>query len=358
QSSERHFLRGTIQRQVQTAVRQYESKIQERRNRLRVLLEETKETTVERQARMREKAKVLRLRREGARQPGVRQAGAQCEELRTTESRRREQQVSVERAAQVRSRQELQLLRQQEEKLFDELWDSDRRAKEERERQREQRQEQRNKEQLDVLKSQVEAAKLRRQKEKELREEDAHLLVCVSHTFIIKSAETSGSGTRRRQLDQGLRLKMKRLAQEQQEELQLDMSILQQLLAQESDEKHPAVFLQLELREEQQRYRQYLSEELQKQRREEEETKQLIEEKLKETWTNRLINEVMEARRLQIQHKRKKKREDRNFTSEFSLYQGRGAQSSEAYQADLRAQVKHQQQLRREERAQAEREHR
>uniref|UniRef100_A0A7N6B1Y0 Trichohyalin-plectin-homology domain-containing protein n=1 Tax=Anabas testudineus TaxID=64144 RepID=A0A7N6B1Y0_ANATE len=295
---------------------------------------------------MREKAKVLRLRREGQ------LFREQCEELRTTESRRREQQVSVERAAQVRSRQELQLLRQQEEKLFDELWDSDRRAKEERERQREQRQEQRNKEQLDVLKSQVEAAKLRRQKEKELREEDAHLLVSAA-------AETSGSGTRRRQLDQGLRLKMKRLAQEQQEELQLDMSILQQLLAQESDEKHPAVFLQLELREEQQRYRQYLSEELQKQRREEEETKQLIEEKLKETWTNRLINEVMEARRLQIQHKRKKKREDRNFTSEFSLYQGRGAATChEAYQADLRAQVKHQQQLRREERAQAEREHR
>lgn len=80
------------------------------------------------------------------------------------------------------------------------------------------------------------------------------------------------------------------------------------------------MFLQLELREEQQRYRQYLSEELQKQRREEEETEQLIEEKLKETWTkreeqsrlqrearNRLMNEVMEARRLQIQHKRKKK---------------------------------------------------
>lgn len=78
------------------------------------------------------------------------------------------------------------------------------------------------------------------------------------------------------------------------------------------------VFPQLELREEQHRYRQYLSEELQKQRREEEETEQLIEEKLKETWTkreeqsrlqrearNRLMSEVMEARRLQIQHKRK-----------------------------------------------------
>lgn len=42
---------------------------------------------------------------------------------------------------------------------------------------------------------------------------------------------------RRRQLDESLRLKLKRLAREQQEELELDMSILQQMLRQETDEK-------------------------------------------------------------------------------------------------------------------------
>lgn len=114
QSSERHHLRGTIQRQVQATVRQYESNIQDRRVRLvcghvfvqansfflnqrlcsentlnshqtvcdvrlRTLLEEeeqqllqeleeAKETTVERQAKMREKAKALRMRRESERQ--------------------------------------------------------------------------------------------------------------------------------------------------------------------------------------------------------------------------------------------------------------------------------------------------
>lgn len=47
-------------------------------------------------------------------------------------------------------------------------------------------------------------------------------------------------GARRRQLDQSLRLKMKRLSREQQEELQLDMSILQTLLKQETDEKQEA----------------------------------------------------------------------------------------------------------------------
>ena len=76
---------------------------------------------------------------------------------------------------------------------------------------------------------------------------------------------------------------------------------------------------QAELRDEQQRYRQYLADELQRQKEEEKETEQLIEEKLKEVWTkreeqsrlqrearNRLMKEVMEARSLQIQHKCKK----------------------------------------------------
>lgn len=43
--------------------------------------------------------------------------------------------------------------------------------------------------------------------------------------------------TRRRDLDESLRLKLKRLAREQQEELELDMSILQHMLRQETNEK-------------------------------------------------------------------------------------------------------------------------
>lgn len=43
--------------------------------------------------------------------------------------------------------------------------------------------------------------------------------------------------SRRRQLDTSLRLKMKRLAREQQEELALDISILNQLLTSVKDER-------------------------------------------------------------------------------------------------------------------------
>lgn len=77
--------------------------------------------------------------------------------------------------------------------------------------------------------------------------------------------------------------------------------------------------VQVELREEQQQYRQYLADQLQRQKREEVEADLLIEEKMKEVWAkqdeksrieretrNRLMKEMMEARSLQIQHKCKK----------------------------------------------------
>ncbi|KAE8285571.1 Cilia- and flagella-associated protein 53 [Larimichthys crocea] len=85
--SDGRFLRRTIERRVQAAVRQNQVQIQDRRDRLRVLLqmeeqqllqemEEKVETSVERQAKMRERARTLRERRERETAAGVRQDGA------------------------------------------------------------------------------------------------------------------------------------------------------------------------------------------------------------------------------------------------------------------------------------------
>ncbi|XP_054468982.1 cilia- and flagella-associated protein 53 [Anoplopoma fimbria] len=405
-SSDRRFLRGTVQRRVQTALNQQEVHMDERRDRLRSLLEteeqqllqemeEKTETSVERQAKMRERAKSLREKRERDRQQLVSEKmeqlfREQCDELRTVESRRREQQVCLERAAQVSGRQQQQQQQQQEEKLFQELWESDRRAKEEREAEREERRRQRNRQQLEVIRGQMEEAELQRQKYRELREEEKELMLQQQEMQRLQQQRKQqrtlqDQRTRRRQLDQGLRLKMRRLSREQQDELQLDMNILQTLLQHEVDEKQEAAQRKVELCEEQRRYRQYLSEELQTQRREEEETEQLMEEMLKEVWTkreqqsrlqrearNRLMEEVMEARRLQIQHKLdlnlqkqmelSKERDEMNRAAEETKLMDdeekrRLKQTSEAYQADLKAQMKQQQQLRLEQRAQAEKEH-
>ncbi|XP_040014048.1 cilia- and flagella-associated protein 53 [Xiphias gladius] len=348
-SSDRHYLRGTVERQVRAAMEQYESDIEDRRRRLRVLLEaeeqqlleemeEKKETTVERQAKMREKAKILRERRESERRQLVSDKleqlfREQCEELRTIQNGRREQQVCLERAAQVRSRQEQLQQQQEEDTLFDQLWEADRRAKEERERRRVQKRQQRNMEQLNVLKTQTEAAEQQRQKDKELREEEARLMLQQREMQLLQEQREQqqklrAQQTRRQQLDQGFRLKMKRLAREQQDELQLDMSVLQQLLKQETDEKQEAAQRKVNAPE-----RHGLKGDTSF-------TLDLNMQKQTE-----LAREREELRRL-IEETRLKDEEEKR----------RQRQACQAYQADLRAQVKHQQQLRCEERAQAQRE--
>lgn len=52
---------------------------------------------------------------------------------------------------------------------------------------------------------------------------------------------------RRKQLDLSLRLKMKRLTRDRQEELALDMSILEQLLSEERDEKQDEILKKVRL---------------------------------------------------------------------------------------------------------------
>lgn len=101
-----------------------------------------------------------------------------CEELRTAESRRLEQELHAEQRALVKLRQELLRAEQQEDKMFQEMWEADVRAKDEREARRVREQRQRDMEQLAVLTSQIEAAEQQRRELKELKEEHSRLRVC------------------------------------------------------------------------------------------------------------------------------------------------------------------------------------
>lgn len=101
-----------------------------------------------------------------------------CEELRTAESRRREQELHAEQRALVKLRQELLRAEQQEDKMFQEMWEADVQAKDEREARRVREQHQRDMEQLAVLTSQMEAAEQQRRELKELKEEHSRLRVC------------------------------------------------------------------------------------------------------------------------------------------------------------------------------------
>ncbi|KAM6905341.1 cilia- and flagella-associated protein 53-like [Xenentodon cancila] len=401
QTSERRHMRGAVERQVQAALEQHEASVNERRQRLRQLLEgeeqqllqeieQTKETEMERNTRMRERVQILRERKENDRQRLVSSKmeqlfRQQCEELRSIQSVMMEKQVCQERAAQVRSREEQQQQQQQKERLFHEFWEADRRAKEEHESALLQRRQRRDFEQLSVLRSQMEEAELRRQKEKELKREEGQLLLQKSQTELLqgqreKQLKLQEQERRRHQLDRDVRLKMKRLAREQQKEMELDMSILQQLLHQEAKERQEAVNTKARLWEEQQRFQRYLSEQLQRKRSEEEEAEQLVEEKLNEVWVKReeqsrlqrearrrLMDQVLEARHLQIQYKlnenlqkqaelQKEREELSRAVEETNMKEkeerSRRRQMAVAHQTDLWTQSKQQQLLRDEQRAQ------
>ncbi|XP_075885944.1 cilia- and flagella-associated protein 53 [Nelusetta ayraudi] len=401
-SSENRFVRGAIQRQVRDVFVQQEVLLQEKKERLRELLEAEekqhlqeieakKETSVQRQEKMKEYIKALRERREKERQQLVsdkleQRFRQQCDDVRVVQRQRMEQQVSLELAAQMRSKGEQRQQQQQEERVFAELWEADRQAKEEREVQRVQRQQERNMEQLTVIKSQMEAAEQQRQDLKRLKEEEAGLMRQQLEMDRLQEQreqqqQQQKRDTRRRDLDESLRLKLKRLAREQQEELELDMSILQHMLRQETDEKLGLAQKKADFCADQERYWQYLSEELQRKKQEEEEADMLVNEQLREVWNkqekqsrlqrearNRLMKEVIETQRLQIQQKLdmnkkeqiSKEELDRAMTEMTLMDEEEKRRKREvncAHQADLVEQIKQQRRRHAEWKAHEEREY-
>ncbi|XP_062334749.1 cilia- and flagella-associated protein 53 [Osmerus eperlanus] len=405
-NTDQRIVLGTIKRRVDNAMERYQLDVDERREKLQALLEaeeeallkemETRtETMPERQAKMRERAKLLRERRESDRQLVVAQKLEQqfrdrSEELRSVQSKRIQDEVCAERAAQLTMREEAWRQQEEEERLFAELWEGDRLAKEERESRDAEKQRRMNLQQVEYLRVQMEAVEQQRGQARQLKEEEAQLLLEQREVLRLeeqreRSQKLQGQESRRRLLDHSLRLKMKRLAREQQDELALDMSILEQLLAEARDEKQGDVMRKLELREEQSRYRQYLADQLNEQKTQEAQIEQVIEADLKQTLArraeqsrlvrearDRLMKDVMETRRLQIQEKL-----DLNMQKQAQLAQERNElnksieedkmldkeqkqrlkQESQDHQADLLAQMMHQQQLRDKEEAEAEREY-
>ncbi|XP_034047737.1 cilia- and flagella-associated protein 53 [Thalassophryne amazonica] len=405
-NSERHIQEGRVRRQVRDAVKSYETSIDEKRDRLRVmletedqqflkLLEVTQETYVEKQAKIRERAKTLREKMERERQQVVSEKleqlfREQCEELRHIQTKRTEEDLCLQRAAQMQTRRELQQQQQKEAQLFAKLWDADQHAKEERNQRQVQEQRQRNLEQLDFLRAQMEDSQKRHEQERHLKEEEAlHLAkereVQQLMDERVQHERLHAQRMRRRQLDLCSRLNNKQVDSERRKELDLERSILQQLQEGQADEQQEAAERKIALHEEQRRYQQYLVEELAKQKRQEEKVEQLFEENLRELWAERekehqlqqearklLMKDVMETRSLQIQHKLdlKKQKQDQLVQEREELHRTitelklsdkeektRHIEMCKQYQEDLLAQMTARQQLQARDKAQAQREY-
>lgn len=194
--TDKKIQKNTVKRRMDELLKQEQLSLEERRDRLcEMLREEEKqyiqeiarqiESPLERQAKMRERAKQLREKRESERLEFVQEKLDQrwrdgCEELRSALSQRLQDDVCKERTEQMRIKQEQKIQQQKQEEMFAQLWKEDRLSKEKREEMEAALQLERNREMLKTLNIQTAAKEQEMEEARKLREQEAELLVRTS----------------------------------------------------------------------------------------------------------------------------------------------------------------------------------
>ncbi|XP_072166700.1 cilia- and flagella-associated protein 53-like [Diadema setosum] len=315
--TDRRIQSNTVKRRVKSLMQQNEFTLEDRRQRLRELLaaeevaylaemEASQETLLERQAKMRERAKFLKEKREKERLQIVAEKLDQkwreeCEELRATLTRRHMDEVCMERSDQLATKARIEAHEREVEMMYADLWEKDRLAKEAKEEKIAQAQHVRNHEMLDVLQKQMAAIDAKRQEEKRLKIEGGRLR--KEETKLRKLEEQRALAEKRalqremrEGLDQNVKLKAKRMANEVQEELALDMKILEKLLEDSRNEAMEIAQRKKELREEDQRYRQYLKDQMLMEQEREAEIDRMISSEVERQWQKRLAQWAKERK--------------------------------------------------------------
>ncbi|XP_067903360.1 cilia- and flagella-associated protein 53 isoform X2 [Heterodontus francisci] len=352
------------------------------------------ETPLEQQAKMRQQVRDLKIKREQDRQKLVaekleQQFREQCEELQTKLSHQRELELVKDRQAQIEFNKKLQNQQKEEEQIFDELWEKDRLAKEERAEKEMKEQSEKQQEALAGLQEQMAEANAKRLDQKRLKQEEAQLMKekqCLSKLEDERLAREKAQKQKefRDSLNKSMALKAKRLVNEQEEERALDTKIKEQALKESADDVKEQLQKKLDLQREQQAYRKYLAQKADDEKRQEEEANRLIEADVEKTWAkrneqmrlkkeaqDRLKKEVMETRKLQVQEHLEKNTKDpqqveeerakliKSIEEQQQVEQenlAREKQINKAYQQDLLAQMSYQKQQREIEKAEEQRE--
>jgi len=335
--TDRRIQLNTVRRKVKGLMLEQEFTLEDRRERLRDLLaaeeasyleemEASQETMLERQAKMRERAKFLKEKREKERLEIVAEKLDQrwreeCEELRSTLTRRHMDEVCMERSDQLRIKAEMEQQSKDEEKMYADLWHKDIMAKAAREEKEARDRHARNRETLETLQKQKAALEAKRLEAKNLKEEEGRLL--VEERELRKMEEERAYQEKltkqqqaREDIATNIRLKTKRRAKEMQEELALDMNILEKLLSDSRNEAMEIAQRKKELREEDQRYRSYLKQQALEDAEHDREIDDLIDAEVKRQWQKRLdewdrqkqarkrlMDNVLAVRRQQVEEK-------------------------------------------------------
>ncbi|XP_067937647.1 cilia- and flagella-associated protein 53-like [Watersipora subatra] len=322
--TERKLMASSVKRKVKSMMAANQTEVEFRRNKLREILrqeeeqylremEDKQETMLERQAKMRDRAKFLKEKREKERMEFVEEKldqrwRSQCEELRSTMSKRTQDEVSAELVFQMREKLDAQKEKEKEEKMYADMWEADMMAKADREDREAREKHARNKEQLAVLHTQMAALEERKAEEKRLIEEEAELLRQQAELRRLEE-EREAEDRRRRQAESkqlyetNLRLKMKKKAREEQEQLAFDMKVLETLLQESANEAAELAQRKKELREENLRYMAYLKQLQEEEKAREGEMEAIINSEVEKNWQKRLAQWRLEreARKKMLQ---------------------------------------------------------
>nr|XP_047935702.1 cilia- and flagella-associated protein 53 isoform X2 [Anser cygnoides] len=394
QRNEQKWLHGAVRRKVEAAMQEYQAGTDDRRERLRELLEaeenkyfaemeSSEETLLEKQAKMRERAKLLREEREKERQQLVaekreQQFREQCDELRVRWLKEHQKELCADRLAQLTLKEELKKQQEEEEQMFAELWKEDRLAKERREVADMQKLSERNREILDVLGAQVAVLSAHKEEAKRLKEEEARLLEEQQQLLKLENEKLQMEKLQKQKECRDMLLgaaedKRKRLNEEKEGELALEMKTLEK--SPWKPEEDPGEKMKRkELFKEQQAYRAHLAQQLEEEKQREKEADKFLEEERAKVWAKKaeqmrlekeareqLLKEVLHTRQLQIEEKMQRNaKEQEELAQEKKLLAeaiaelkrveeekwARKAKEAKEYQGQLRAQIAYQQQAR------------
>lgn len=390
--TDRSIQKNTVQRRVKELISRKGLELDGRREKLRELLvaeedvflkemEAQQETMEERQQKMSVRAKELKQKREAERLKVVQekldqQWREQCEELRGVLSRRHQDEVCVDRMNQLALKADMERKKQEEERLYADLWEQDRLAKAAREEIEAQQQIERNLAMVDILRTQKASLEAKKEEEKRLIAEEARLLIEERELRALEEKRAMeqkklGQKQHKASLESSMKMKLRRAAQERQEELALDMKILEQLLEESRNEAQEMLQRKIQMKEEDRSYREYLQKQIEEEKAREEELTRLVDADVAAMWDkriqqwklekearNRLMLDVMETRRRQLKEKLealaiekavlKRDREDMaKAIEEHNKLEDERIQRTKMvnknYESDLLAQISHQQ---------------
>ncbi|CAG5131035.1 unnamed protein product [Candidula unifasciata] len=336
-SGERRILITNVKSHVKTLMDANECTLECRREKLQNMLaneeacymkeiEEQKETVLERQAKMRERAKFLKDKRESerlafAQQKYDQQFREQCEELRSALSKKHYEEICLDRLDQLQQKEEAALERQAYDDMYARLWEQDMLEKAAREEREVKELHERNRGTLEIQRKQMAALEAQRQEEKKLKEEEAQIMKEQQALWKLedemkKKEKIQKQNETRVMLERTLAAKARKKAKEEQEQLAFDVKMLEQLLHESHHETVEAMERKRELREEDRRYREYLRKLLEEENARQKELDKFIQQEVDAAWEKRmeqwrkekmarklLMNEVMEGRAKQLKER-------------------------------------------------------